>query len=115
MDFAFFAANFGYSKADYEALTQTEKAFIYKAYEDKTVSQSTLLCNAVTVAVANALRKKNSSARKLWKKLPGVVDKEAMQHEINTIIEIEKRDGKSWVDLIYKANGMTKPGGEKNG
>ena len=32
-DFAFFAVQFGYSKADYNALTETERALILKAYE----------------------------------------------------------------------------------
>lgn len=116
MDFAFFAVNFGYSKTDYEALTIAEKAFIYKAYEDMVVSQSTILCNAVTVAVANALRKKNKRPHKLWKKRrTAVVDKDVMKHTIKDVLEIEKKSGKAWVDLIYKANGMRRPGGEKAG
>lgn len=116
MDFAFFAVNFGYSKTDYEALTLAEKAFIYKAYEDKVVSQSTILCNAVTVAVVNALRKKNKRPHKLWKKRrTSVVDKDIMKHTIKDVLEIEKKSGKAWVDLIYKANGTRRPRGEKAG
>ena len=47
MDFAFFVANFGYSKSDYESLTRKEKAFIYKAWENKLVSDNTYLYHAV--------------------------------------------------------------------
>ena len=43
MDFAFFVVNFGYTKKDYLALTPREKAFIYKAYENKTISTSTMI------------------------------------------------------------------------
>lgn len=115
MDFAFFAVNFGYSKADYESLTLAEKAFIYKAYEDKVVSQSSLLCNTVTVAVANALRKKGKRPHKLWKKRrKAVVDKDIMRHTVENVLAVEQREGKGWVDLIYKANGMTVPGGENH-
>ena len=68
MDFAFFAVNFHYSKADYMALTPAEKAFIYKAWEDKTVSDTTLIRDAVLNAVSNALRKKKRKERHDWRK-----------------------------------------------
>lgn len=110
MDFAFFAVNFGYSKADYQALTATEKAFIMKAYEDKVVSDSTLLAMAVNNAINNALRKKGKRAVKLWKKKNHtVVDKEAMQLSIKQIIRHEEKAGKGWVEKIYKANGYKNP------
>lgn len=118
MDFAFFAVNFGYSKADYDALTFTEKAFIYKAYEDKAVSETSMLNMAVANAVSNVMRKKGKKPQKLWKKkTKAVMDKEIMQNSIKQIIVNEKLCGKGWVEKIYKANGLNlkKRGGNNNG
>lgn len=117
MDFAFFAVNFGYSKADYEALTPSEVAFIYKAWENKIVSDTTHLRNAVFNAVANVMRKKGKKFQELWKKKAQKIDKEAVKNNMEAIHEIEEKEGKSWIDKIYKANGfqMKKKGGEKNG
>lgn len=110
MDFAFFVVNFGYSKADYQALTPTEKVFIMKAYEDKVVSDSTVLAMAVNNAISNALRKKGKRPVKLWKKKNhAVLDKEAMQLNIKQIIKHEEKTGKGWVEKIYKANGYKIP------
>ena len=110
MDFAFFAVNFHYSKADYMALTPTEKAFIYKAWEDKTVSDTTLIRDSVFNAVINALRKKNSRFRKLWKKIQQKADTEKARDDIRTAHEIEEKEGKGWVDRIHKAAGMNRRG-----
>lgn len=110
MDFAFFAVNFGYSRRDYDGLTPTEKAFIYKAWEDKTVSESTVLRDAVLNAVSNALRKKNARFRKLWKKVQEPIDKELARENLNTVREIEEKEGKSWVDRILRANGIRRGG-----
>lgn len=112
MDFAFFAVNFHYSRSDYNALTPTEKAFIYKAWEDKTVSDSTLMRDAVLNAVSNALRKKHSSFKKLWKKLQRKADKEKARDDMKIAAEIEEKEGKSWVDKVYKAAGMKRKGGK---
>ena len=106
MDFAFFAVNFHYSRADYNALTATEKAFIYKAWEDKTVSDSTFIRDAVLNAVSNALRKKHSPFKKLWKKLQQKADTEKAKDDIKIALEIEEKEGKGWVDRIYKAAGL---------
>lgn len=106
MDFAFFAVNLHYSRADYNALTPTEKAFIYKAWEDKTVSDSTLIRDAVLNAVSNAFRKKHSPFKKLWKKLQQKADTEKAKDDIKIALEIEEKEGKGWVDRIYKAAGL---------
>ena len=105
-DFAFFAGNFHYSKADYMALTPTEKAFIYKAWEDKTVSDTTLIRDSVLNAVTNALRKKNSRFKKLWKKVQQKADTEKAKDNIKIALEIEEKEGKGWIDKIYKAVGL---------
>lgn len=111
IDFAFFAVNFGYSKSDYDELTPREKAFIYKAWENKTVSDSYMMYNAVFTATYNVNRKKNKRALKLWRK-PKVhkADMEIVQENLAIIREVDAREGKGWIDLIYRKNGMKKPG-----
>lgn len=106
IDFAFYVVNFGYSREDYEQLTPRDKAFIRKAYETKTVQETSQLRNAVLNAVSNALRKKNARFQKLWKKVQKPLDKERARNDTEIIIETEEKEGKSWVDKIYEANGL---------
>ena len=89
IDFAFFVANFGYSKADYDAITPKEKAFIYKAWENKTISDSYLLYNAVFTAVYNANRPKRKKPLKLWKKRGQTIL--FVTHDVEEAIRISHR------------------------
>lgn len=66
--FAFFAANYGWTREQYESITPIERLFLIKEYENKVVRLSTLLQGAVELAVANVFRKKGKSRKKLWKK-----------------------------------------------
>lgn len=111
MDFAFFAVHFHYSRRDYDSLTPTERAFIYKAWEEKTVSESTMLRDAVFNAISNAFRKKNAKFRKLWKKAQTPSDKETARKNIKIALEIEEKEGKGWIAKILKANGIQRKGG----
>ena len=104
-DFAFFAVQFGYTKADYEALTGTEKAFILKAYEEKVVSDSNLLAGAVLNAISNAFRKKGKPFQKLWKKKPKRANREQQQATISEVLAADAKQGTAWIDAIYAANG----------
>ena len=104
--------NFGYSKADYDALSDVEKAFIRKAYENYTVSWTTLMRDAVCNAVSNALRKKGKRFKKLWKKRAKKADKDLIRENTKTIMEIEEKE-KGWIDRIYAANGWKKPNRKK--
>ena len=106
MDFAFFAVNFHYSKDDYNALTPAEKAFIFKAWEDKTVSDSTMLRDAVLNAVSNALRKKGKKFKKLWKRKQEKADLEIVRDNYKIIMEVEAKEGKAWIDKVLRANGL---------
>lgn len=108
MEFAFFAANFGYSKQDYLDLTDMDKQFLYKAWENKTVSDSTQMRNAVLNAIANAFRKKGKNFIKLWRKRQRKADLDKVQQNLKTIEEIEKRET-GWIDKIYAANGRKAP------
>ena len=101
--------NFNYSKADYDALTETEKKFIYKAYETKTISDCTHIRNAVLNATVNANRKKNKKFIELFEKKQEKVDVEFTENALEVINEVEERDGKSWVDLLYNKNGLKRP------
>ena len=106
MDFAFFAVNFHYSKDDYNALTPAEKAFIFKAWEDKTVSDSTMLRDAVLNAVSNAFRKKGKKFKKLWKRKQEKADLEIVRDNYKIIMEAEAKEGKAWIDKVLRANGL---------
>lgn len=96
---------FGYTKADYNALTPTEKMFILKAYEDKVVSDSSVLAKAVSNAVYNTLRKKGKPPQKLWKKQPKQTNPEQRKAELAEILEADRKMGTAWVDAVYAANG----------
>lgn len=113
IDFAFFVANFGYSKADYEALTPREKAFIFKAWEGKIVSDTTHIRNAFLNGYVNAKRKKNKRIIPLWKKKQKRADKEVVHNNLEIIKENIVKEGKSWLDTIHRANGMKRKGGKR--
>lgn len=107
IDFAFFAANFGYSKKDYEELTPREVFFIRKAWEDKLVTDSYMTYNAVFTATYNVNRKKNKKALKLWKKSKvQKADIETARDNLQIVHEVEGKEGKGWIDRILEANGM---------
>lgn len=87
-------------------MTELEKAFIRKEYESKVIFENTQRRDAVFNAYVNANRKKNSKFQPLYKKKQEKADVEFNKNAVKTIEEIEKRDGKSWVQKIYKAAGL---------
>ena len=101
--------NFGTSIREYDQLTETEKLFIRKAYEDHTVTFFTHLRNAVMNGVSNAMRKKTRKLIELFKKKQQKADKEYNRNATAIVDAIEARDGKGWVDAIYAANGLKRP------
>lgn len=107
IDLAFFVVNFGYSKQDYEALTPKEKTFIYKAWENKLVSDTSHLYNAMFTASYNVQRTKNKKALKLWKK-PQVNkgNMEVISENMSVVKQVEKNEGRDWVKRIYDFNGI---------
>nr|DAF98392.1 MAG TPA: hypothetical protein [Siphoviridae sp. ctnNB1] len=116
MDFAFFVVNFGYTKGDYDELTRREKAFIYKAWENKIVSETTHIYNAAFTAGYNVNRPKRKRALKLWRKA-GVMkaNMETVEENLKIAEEVEKKEGKGWVQRIFEANGLKLPERRKNG
>lgn len=96
-----------------------EKAFIYKAWEEKTVADSYHMYNAVFTATYNVNRKKNKKALKLWRKQKvRKADMEVVHDNLKIIEEVEEKEGKSWVAQIYRANGLPVPrqkGGGQSG
>lgn len=117
-DFAFFAVNFGYSKSQYGELTPKEKAFFYKAWEEKQVIEKTSMYDAVFKAVYNNFRKKGKKALSIFNK-PNTqkADMEIIENNISVVKEVEQKEGKDWVKAIYETNGMKLPkrGGRKDG
>ncbi|WP_235924911.1 phenylalanine racemase [Neobacillus sedimentimangrovi] len=109
MELAFFVVEIGISKNEYEQLTETEKMFIRKRHEQKFINETTWMRNAVLNAVNNALRKKGKKFIDLFPKAPKKADKEYNENAVKTILEMEEKNGKDWVDRIYKANGMKTP------
>lgn len=109
IDFAFYFVNFGTSKDEYLELTKREKYFIRKAHENKIVQENTLMRNAVLNAISNAMRKKSQKFIDLWKKSRKELDKDLASNNLQIITEVERKEGKSWVDKIYEANNLKKP------
>lgn len=107
IDFAFFAANFGYSKEEYEALTPKELHFLRKAWEDKAVLETQLFYNAVFTAFYNVNRPKRKKALKLWPtKQVQKGDMNIIKGNLDTVRKIEKEEGKDWIKTVYEANGL---------
>lgn len=103
MDFAFFVVHFGFNRADYDALTQRQRAFILKAWEDKTVQDSTLLRNAVLNAVSNAMRGRGKPFRELWKKRQKRADQETVREQLRIAREADAQDGGAWLEKLRAA------------
>ena len=87
-------------------MTPREAAFIRKAWEEKLVSENTLMRKAVLNAVSNALRKKNGRFRELWKKVSRPIDKEVAANNLKTVYAIEEKEGKGWIDRVLESNGF---------
>lgn len=86
-----------------------EIAFIMKAWEDKTVRDTTYIRDAVLNAIVNGMRKKRQKFRKLWKKSGKMApDKKAdFRTKLKTIEEIEKRE-QGWIDKVLAGAGIKK-------
>ena len=89
------------SRAEYEQLTEMEKMFITKEYENKFMSDTTWTRNAVLNAEINANRKKSKPFVDLFPKKQVKADIGYNENAVKTIMEIEEKNGKSWVDKIY--------------
>ncbi|MEK5052044.1 phenylalanine racemase [Niallia sp. FSL K6-0212] len=109
MDLAFFVVEFGFTPDEYYKLTEKEKMFIKKAHENKFIHDTTWTRNAVMNAEANANRKKSKKFIDLFPKKAHRADKQYNESAVNTILEMEKKKGKSWVDRIFKANRIKSP------
>lgn len=103
--FAFFVANFGYTRAEFDGLTKKELLYILKAWENKTVLETQLQANAFSNAYVNANRKKGTSATPLWsKKRNNKIDVELMKNKFKELSESEANNSKEWIRLIYGGN-----------
>ncbi|KIO62139.1 hypothetical protein B4065_3359 [Caldibacillus thermoamylovorans] len=109
MELAFFVVEIGMSKKEYESLTETEKMFIRKRHEQKFINETTWARNAVLNGVNNAMRKKGKKFIDLFPKKQPRADKEYNENAVKTILTMEEKKGKVWVDLIYKRNGQKPP------
>lgn len=71
MDFAYFAATLGWGYDQYGSCTPVQLLFIRKEIESGTVRESTLMQDAVQVAVNNCLSRRKA---KLWVRRNGEYD-----------------------------------------
>ena len=101
-------------------MTPAEILFVMKAWEDKTVRDTTYIRDAVYNAMLNANRKKRQRFLKLWRKSGklSVSKAEDYKDKISSITEIEKHEGKSWIDKVLAGAGIkqrkTKKRADKN-
>ncbi len=109
MDLAFFIVRIGMSKKEFDLLTEKEKMFIRKEHENKFLHDTTWLRNAALNAIGNANRKKGKKFIDLFAKKAHKVDKDYNHDAVKNVLEIEKKKGKSWVEKIFKANGVKNP------
>ena len=100
MTFAFFVANFGYTKSDFERLTKKEIFFILKAWENKKVLDSQLVANAFYNAYCNANRGKKKPI-KLWEKALKKENINELRRQFDEVMEYEKTQSDNWVKEIY--------------
>ncbi|MBC1481986.1 phenylalanine racemase [Listeria sp. FSL L7-1485] len=110
---AFFVVNFHMTKHDFEELTEIEKNFIMKEWENKVIFESTMMRNAVLNAEQNLNRKRNSRFIDLHKKRQKKADVNYTVNALQAISENEEQEGKGWIDRIYQANGLQKPKNKK--
>ncbi|MBF2513849.1 phenylalanine racemase [Listeria marthii] len=106
---AFFVVNFHMTKHDFEELTEVEKNFIMKEWENKVIFESTMLRNAVLNAEQNLNRKRNSRFIELHKKRQKKADVNYTVNALQAISENEAQEGKAWIDRVYGANGLRRP------
>lgn len=85
-----------------------------KAWEDKTVRDTTYIRDAVLNAIVNGLRKKRQKFRKLWKKAGMMTEDKQMdmKQKLQAIEEIEKKSSKNWIEKILENAGLKRKGGK---
>ena len=81
--------------------------FIRKAYENKTVFDSTILRDAIMNANYNLNRKKGKRFKRLWTLIGKITrtEKETYKENREKILQIEKEKPSNWIEKIYRANG----------
>lgn len=67
-EYAYFAVRFGWTRAQYLAITPVERAFIRKEIERQTVRDQEILQSTLEIAMANAFGKKGRKRKTLFKK-----------------------------------------------
>lgn len=100
IELAFFMVNFGLSKVEYESLRPIEKHFIYKAYENKLVSETTHIQRALQTAFYNVQRPKGSTPLVLWKRKTKGEATEHLKKAYEEMRQLEKQS--HWVKYLYE-------------
>lgn len=98
MDFAFFAINLHYTLDDYKKLTPRQKMFIYKAYENKIMSDIGNMYHACFTAFYNVNRPKRKKALKLFRK--SKTKQASIQERIEAFELLETTNDDAWLKFI---------------
>ncbi len=99
---AFFVANFGYTKTEFEKLTKTEILLIMRAWEEKQVLESQLMANAFYNAYSNAHLKKGKKAIPLWNKIKKKNNVALLKKQYEELLEYEKCQPNDWIFKLYE-------------
>ena len=102
--------NLGYSYKDYCDLTPRQRALIYKAYENKYITDAMMIYNAVFTATYNVNRPKRKKALKPLERRTKKVDREEVTDTVQLAKEIDQKEGRKWYEKILRANGIKKGG-----
>lgn len=71
-----------------------------------------MMYKAGFTAYYNCNRSKRKKALKLFDKRSQKANMEAVENSIAVAMEVEAKEGKSWVDKVFYANGIKKRGGK---
>lgn len=110
LNYAYIAANLGYSKLEYYDLTPLELALLPRAIEQRTVGNIYAMYRACYAAFYNVLRKKGKRALKpITKGRVQRADMEVVRENIEIARQVIAQEGDAWVARVYQANGLRRP------
>ena len=100
LDFAYFVVKFGWTREQYDSLTEVERLLILKQIETETVQEQEKLQATFELAISNVMRKKGKKYRKLFKRV-----KKKLKDEQ----PITKDEAKQIKKALAKRMGIPKP------
>jgi hypothetical protein len=71
-----------------------------------------MMNRAVNNAIVNSMRKKHQREVPLFKRNPKVTDADMAKENVKKILEIERKNGKGWVEKILGSNRQVRKNGK---